>query len=166
MAPGLMTTSAPVPSHQLNGHSPSTPSNSPQLDRKLFPDGLKTSGQHAAVESLLFPYSEFPKYVDGPTMWRAEKYRDNPEKWTHPFTEYEVAELSAVADRFIESGIPLTGMARVSGTRSSNRSRLIVSGTLPPPNPRPLPLLTERDHPRRPGIRALQEPPGHRMGPT
>ncbi len=115
MAPGVMTSSAPTPSHQLNGHTPNpTPSTSTRLDRKLFPDGLKTSGQHPALPSLLFPYSAFPKHIEGPTVWKADECGENPEKWTHSFTEEEITELSEVADGFIASGRPLTGMAAVS----------------------------------------------------
>jgi len=78
----------------------------------LFPDGLKTSGMHEANWSLVRSYEEFPKQMTGPTVWDAAKYRDNPERWTHSFTADEVAEISAAADAFIESGTPLTGITR------------------------------------------------------
>ncbi|CAD6578946.1 MAG: hypothetical protein TREMPRED_002315, partial [Tremellales sp. Tagirdzhanova-0007] len=42
----------------------------------------------------------------------AEEYREDPGRWTHHFTSEEVAELSKVADDFIASGRPLTGMAK------------------------------------------------------
>ncbi|KAL3433361.1 hypothetical protein BDV09DRAFT_196844 [Aspergillus tetrazonus] len=78
----------------------------------LFPDGLKTSGQHEPDWSLVRPYDEFPKQMTGPTVWDAAEYRDSPERWTHSFTDEENAEISAAADRFIESGKPLTGINR------------------------------------------------------
>lgn len=82
--------------------------------RDIFPDGIRTSGQHPPVYGDLKPYSEFPEEVSGPTVWRREDYINNPEKWVHPFTDDEVKELSETADRFIESGIPLTGITKVS----------------------------------------------------
>ena len=128
MAPGVMTHSAPTPSHQLsNGKSsahsllpPNTisknqPSTAADLDRKLFPDGLKTSGQHAGMPSALRPYSEFPKHIQASrNLWKAEDYKEHPERWTHPFTQEEISELAHAADTYIASGRPLTGMARVS----------------------------------------------------
>ena len=84
------------------------------LDRKLFPDGLKTSGQHSPVESALLPYEQFPKHISGPTVWKGEDYSERPERWTHSFTPDEVAELASVADEFIASGTPLTGISKVS----------------------------------------------------
>ncbi|KAJ6151414.1 hypothetical protein N7470_007011 [Penicillium chermesinum] len=53
------------------------------IDLTKFPDGLKTSGQHAPIYDKVWPYSKFPKRQTGPTLWKAEDYRDNPEKWTH-----------------------------------------------------------------------------------
>ena len=85
----------------------------PPAPKSLFPDGLKTSGQHAPTPSLLTPPSLFPKEITGPTVWKAEDYRDNPERWTHVFSASEVDELGRAADEFIASGRPLTGMAKV-----------------------------------------------------
>lgn len=82
--------------------------------RDIFPDGIRTSGQHPPVYDDLKPYSEFPKEISGPTVWRKEEYINAPEKWVHPFTDDEVKELSDTADQFIESGTPLTGITKVS----------------------------------------------------
>lgn len=84
------------------------------LDRALFPDGLKTSGQHPVLESAIYPYEEFPKEITGSTVWRAEDYRDSPDRWTHRFSEEEIAELGKAADDYIASERALTGIARVS----------------------------------------------------
>ena len=81
--------------------------------KSLFPDGLKTSGQHNPIYSQLTPPSKFPKEISGPTVWKAEDYRDNPERWTHVFSEEEIAELGGAADEFIASGRTLTAMAKV-----------------------------------------------------
>ncbi|EMC95192.1 hypothetical protein BAUCODRAFT_530457 [Baudoinia panamericana UAMH 10762] len=82
------------------------------LDKKLFPDGLKTSGQHPPDYSLVRPYDAFPKQITGQTVWQAEDYQQHPERWTHIFSDEEVAELGEAADNFIASGVPLTGMTK------------------------------------------------------
>lgn len=101
MAPGL-TESLPTPPHQLG-----------PIDRNIFPDGLKTTGQHPPLYDQLQPFEKFPKEISGPTVWKAEEYRDNPEKWTHRFTDEEIEELSTAADNFIASKTPLTGISKV-----------------------------------------------------
>jgi hypothetical protein len=84
----------------------------PTAPKSLFPDGLKTSGQHSPTYAHLTPPSLFPKVITGPTGWKAEDYRDHPERWTHVFSASEVEELGKAADEFIGSGRPLTGMAK------------------------------------------------------
>jgi hypothetical protein len=81
--------------------------------RSIFPDGIRTSGQHPPLYEKLRPYADFPKEISGPTLWKAEDYANSPEKWTHAFTDEEVQELSDTADQFIASGIPLTGISKV-----------------------------------------------------
>jgi hypothetical protein len=46
------------------------------------------------------------------TAWDREDYKNNPERWTHPFSDDEVKEISDAADAFIASGTPLTGITR------------------------------------------------------
>lgn len=46
-------------------------------------------------------------------MWKAEDYRDHPERWTHVFSKEEIAELGGAADEFIKKGWKLTAMAKV-----------------------------------------------------
>jgi hypothetical protein len=82
--------------------------------RSIFPDGIRTSGQHPPIYSALKEYAEFPKEISGPTVWVADDYKNNPERWTHPFTDEEVQELGEAADQFIASGTPLTGISQVS----------------------------------------------------
>jgi hypothetical protein len=84
------------------------------VDRKIFPDGIKTSGQHPPLYDALRPYSDFPKEITGPTVWKAKDYITNPESWVHDFSEEEIEELSTVADKFLADGIPLTGISQVS----------------------------------------------------
>jgi len=82
------------------------------LDRKIFPDGIKTSGQHPPLYDQLRPYSDFPKEITGETVWKAEDYANNPERWVHVFSDEELDELSSVANKFLASRTPLTGISK------------------------------------------------------
>lgn len=84
-----------------------------EAPRSIFPDGIRTSGQHPPLYDRLRPYADFPKEISGPTLWKRETYENNPERWTHPFTDEEVQELSDTADAFIASGTPLEGISKV-----------------------------------------------------
>lgn len=113
MAPGL------TPSLQQQ-----TPGNvKGQIQRSIFPDGIKTSGQHPPLYEQLRSYDNFPEEITGPTVWNAEDYKNNTEKWTHWLTVDEIAELSAAADKFRAASIPLTGISKVA---------LIISGLFSP----------------------------------
>lgn len=87
------------------------------VPKSIFPDGIRTSGQQPPIYELLKPYSEFPKHITGPTVWKKEDYIGHADRWIHAFTDDEVQEISDAADKFIESGIPLTGIAKVSPAR-------------------------------------------------
>jgi hypothetical protein len=108
MAPSILQPSV-VPPHQL--HNPSKGI----VDRKIFPDGIKTSGQHPPIASALRPYSDFPKEISGRSVWKAEDYQNNPERWVHVLSKEEIEELSNVADNFLASKTPLTGISQVTG---------------------------------------------------
>lgn len=103
MAPGLTAT---LPSHN--------PTIENQVSRSIFPDGIKTSGQHPPLYHQLSPYEDFPQEITGATVWDANDYKNNPERWTHWFTEEEAAEISEAADNFRNAGIPLTGISKVA----------------------------------------------------
>ncbi|KAI0131349.1 Clavaminate synthase-like protein [Daldinia grandis] len=83
-----------------------------QVDHSIFPDGLKTTGQHPPLYDKLYPYSAFPKHIEGPTEWKAEDYASNPERWVHQFSEDQLDEISKAADSFIQLGLPLTGISK------------------------------------------------------
>ncbi|KAI1095377.1 Clavaminate synthase-like protein [Rostrohypoxylon terebratum] len=83
-----------------------------QVDLSIFPDGLKTTGQHPPLYDQVYPYNAFPKRIEGPTEWKAEDYANNPERWVHQFSEEEIAEISKTADEFIKLGLPLTGISK------------------------------------------------------
>ena len=123
MAPAL-TSVAPTAPHELTKKIPNN--NAP---KNIFPDGIKTSGQHDPLYDQLRPYSNFPKEITGvccksiitsqhstdesqSTAWDRDEYKSNPERWTHPFSEEEIKEISDAADAFISSGTPLTGITK------------------------------------------------------
>ena len=56
-----------------------------QVPLSIFPDGIKTSGQHPPNYDELRAFEDFPDVIDGPTLWKAEDYRDNPERWVCAF---------------------------------------------------------------------------------
>ncbi|KAL4768761.1 hypothetical protein BDW60DRAFT_196474 [Aspergillus nidulans var. acristatus] len=93
---------APAPAQISHSNAP----------RDIFPDGLKTTGQHPPIYEELHPFEDFPKSISGRTLWKAEDYKDAPEKWTHRFTAEEIEELSATADAFLASKTPLTGISK------------------------------------------------------
>lgn len=134
MAPGL-TDTAGAPVAQASAAAPHQQLKTGPVSKALFPDGLKTTGQHPPIYDLLQPYENFPKEISGPTVWKPEEYVDNPEKWTHRFTEEEIAELSQAADVFIESKVPLTGISKVCRS---------IYYPLPPLPPALDPVLTSR----------------------
>lgn len=102
---------APAAVEEPQGAPPYTLANN-NVNKSVFPDGLRTSGQHGPIFSRIHPYADFPKEISGPTVWKAEDYRDNPERWTHVFSKEEIAELGKASDDFIASGMPLTGMRK------------------------------------------------------
>jgi hypothetical protein len=105
MAPAL-TDSAPAAPHELsNPYDNKAP-------KHIFPDGIRTSGQHEPIYELLRPYSDFPKKIQGATAWTKADYQDNPSRWVHHFTPSEISEISSAADQFIASKTPLTGITK------------------------------------------------------
>ncbi|KAF2033240.1 Clavaminate synthase-like protein [Setomelanomma holmii] len=110
MAPSLETATTPTAPHEL-GKSNSYAS-SATANKAIFPDGIKTSGQHEPLYDQIHPYSAFPKEITGSTAWNRDDYKNNPERWTHPFSDDEIKEISDAADAFIKSGTPLTGITK------------------------------------------------------
>lgn len=108
MAPAL-TSPAPGAPHTLSDPTTTATKKAP---KSIFPDGIRTSGQHEPIYSFLQPYSAFPKEIAGPTAWSKTDYASNPERWTHIFSADEVREMSEAADAFIASGTPLTGITK------------------------------------------------------
>lgn len=83
------------------------------VDTSIFPDGLKTSGQHDPIYDQLYPYSSFPKEIpsSAPTIWESADYQNSPSLWQHPFAPEELESLSAAADDFINRDLPLTAIS-------------------------------------------------------
>jgi hypothetical protein len=96
------------------------------VDLSIFPDGVKTSGQHDPIYDQIYPYESFPKQIPTttPTYWEAADYSANPSLWQHPFSPEELASLSDAADTFIAQGLPLTAISptnfRLSPTLTSS----------------------------------------------
>ena len=103
MAPALI--SPPLPAQ--------IPTSKGSIPLSIFPDGIKTSGQHPPLYEALKTYKEFPEEISGPTIWNADDYKNNSERWTHHLPENEIEELSKAADSFRDAGIPLTGISKV-----------------------------------------------------
>lgn len=102
MAPALIDASISTPGRP---HKPAPVA--------IYPDGIKTSGQHPPLYDELSPFKDFPEEITSPTVWKAENYVHAPEQWIHRFTEEEIAELSDAADAFLASDAPLTGITKV-----------------------------------------------------
>lgn len=98
----------------------------PTVNKNIFPDGYKTSGQQEPIYSCIQPYESFPKEITGPTVWKAEDYKNNPEKWTYAFTNEDIAEIEEATDKFIDSGIPLTGITKVRLNIDLNKMALAL----------------------------------------
>ena len=84
-----------------------------QVSRIIFPDGIKTSGQHPPIYDEIRGFEDFPEFIDAPTLWKAKDYRDNPERWVHQFSQEEIEEMSTAVDNFKAAGTPLTGISKV-----------------------------------------------------
>ncbi|KAG7116237.1 Taurine hydroxylase-like protein SAT17 like [Verticillium longisporum] len=109
MAPGVLVneaTTLPSPA------AAKWKGNNAEAPLEIFPDGIRTSGQHNPLYEKLRPYEDFPKEITGPTVWHKDEFVNNPERWTHPLTPEEVEELSRTADAFIASGTALTGITK------------------------------------------------------
>ncbi|KAK3701505.1 hypothetical protein LTR37_015479 [Vermiconidia calcicola] len=109
MAPGVLLDDRADAPHTL-----STKRFNTDAPKDVFPDGIKTSGQHPPIYEKLRSYQDFPKEITGPTVWKPEDYQNSPERWVHWFTEEEKEELGAAADAYMESGAPLTGLTKDS----------------------------------------------------
>jgi len=112
MPPGLLSDSQPAAPHTFSSPAQRPRGDNNNAPREIFPDGIRTSGQLDPIYSQLRSYEDYPKSISGPTVWKAEDYRDAPEKWVHRFTVAEQEELGAAADAFIAAGTPLTGIAQ------------------------------------------------------
>ena len=106
MAPGIIT---PPPESVAVSNTKLSDSNAP---REIFPDGIRTSGQHEPAYSLLHPYSSFPDQITETTAWKPDDFTGKSDKWVHRFTTEEIEELGQAADRFLESRTPLTGISK------------------------------------------------------
>lgn len=127
MAPGILASNQPEALHVLSSRWEQRDNNNAPKDK--FPDGIRTSGQLEPIYEKLRSYEDYPKSISGPTVWKAEDYRDSPERWVHRFTAAEAAELGAAADAFIQAGTPLTGISQSNFPLPQLSKRLAVVKT-------------------------------------
>jgi hypothetical protein len=113
----------------------STKANSKAVELSIFPDGIKTSGQHDPNYDQIRPYEDFPQQIPAtaPTYWEANDYATNPSLWQHPFSPEELSSLSTAADAFMSQDLPLTAVSPANfhlsttlrSTLSSMRAELL-----------------------------------------
>ncbi|KAK4702267.1 hypothetical protein P7C70_g3954, partial [Phenoliferia sp. Uapishka_3] len=101
-----------------------------------------SAGQHAPVAELIQPYEAFPKVrepqgptqtvvewlraisetdgatfsqvVEGPTLWKAEEFKNAPEKWQRTWSAEQLADLEDAYTKFEATGLPLTAITKES----------------------------------------------------
>lgn len=148
--------SRPIAPHELQGAGP--------VDLALFPDGLKTTGQHEPLPEFVRSFENYPKEITGSTAWLPEDFKGQPERWTHRFTPAEIDELSATADAFIAAGTPLTGISKVCIYFNCKMNQTNRVGQLPSSECWRLLAPTPRGAPPRPRLHPVQGPACDRMG--
>jgi hypothetical protein len=82
-----------------------------------------TQGQKDVSFDLVQPYSSFPRKVVGPTVWQAQEFRDDPERWQHQWSSDQIQDLEQAYESFRVSGKPLTSVSKV-GHAVNNRYAL------------------------------------------
>ena len=90
-----------------------TQQNTVTVDRSIFPDGIKTSGQHPPIDDQVKAFEDFPVSITGHTVWKPEEYAANRDAWVHRFTSDELSELDAAATAFVASGDRLVAITKV-----------------------------------------------------
>ncbi|KAL1407875.1 hypothetical protein Q8F55_007311 [Vanrija albida] len=84
-----------------------------------------TSGQHEPVFSLLEPYENFPKKIEGPTVWTREELTENPSVWKHQWTDELITEVEDAYTAFEATGKPITAITKVHAFLREIRASLI-----------------------------------------
>lgn len=72
MAPALAA-QTPMAPHELAGKKASFLNH--EAPKHIYPDGIKTSGQHPPLYDQLHPYEDFPKEITGATVWNNAEYK-------------------------------------------------------------------------------------------
>ena len=75
-------------------------------------DNLQTSGQFDQLPETVQPYENYPKSIDGPTVWNRDDYQNAPERWVHHWTDEELADIERATLAFEETGLTLTSMSK------------------------------------------------------
>jgi hypothetical protein len=124
MAPTAIYDSATLyPTHEAILPLPTSALGPLKANPAIFPDGLKTSGQHSPIASLIRPYGDYPQKIEGRTVWDKSDFEGRDDKWQRPFTKEEIEEIGQAADGYIASGRPLTGISQVRRLLSFREER-------------------------------------------
>ncbi|GAB0144985.1 hypothetical protein EsHS_00005436 [Epichloe bromicola] len=94
------------------------------VDRRLFPDGLRTSGQHPPIEGQLRSFEDFPTEITGATVWEGKEMEQKTQEWIHQWTEPELQELLWATDRFNDTGVPLAHIKKIDFKLPTLESKL------------------------------------------
>lgn len=79
----------------------------------IQPVEVRSQGQHDVLFDLVRPYGDFPREVSGPTVWRAEEFRERPGLWTKAWSEEHIKELEQAYDQFVQQDLPITLITKV-----------------------------------------------------
>ena len=82
----------------------------PNLD--LLNRTHRTSGQHNPIYELIKPYHEFPKKIEGDTLWLANDYGNGGKDWKYIWTKSDVDEIWKAVEDFEKKGLPLTAITK------------------------------------------------------
>lgn len=74
---------------------------------------IQTCGQFDPIYEKLSAYESYPTEITGRSLWKAEDFRQNPEKWTYWWTPAQLSALSNTADEFLAEKRSLTTITKV-----------------------------------------------------
>ena len=101
------------PSPAVRGFPAGLPRLTP-VDHDIFPDGMRTSGQHPPIESQLKPFEDFPTNIAGRTVWKATDLAKITSSWIHVLESLEIEELDRATEDFMSRGVSLVTINKVS----------------------------------------------------
>lgn len=73
---------------------------------------LISGRQHDQLPETVQPYENYPKYLDGPKLWRRDDYQSSPESWIRHWTEDELQQIETAVFNLEKTGLPLTAITK------------------------------------------------------